>query len=200
MAIQAALDLLDEGGIDGLSMRKLAERLGVQPPSLYWHFASKQELVDEVANALVASVATSEGAVTNLEDLAQQLRSALLAHRDGGRVFAGTFAARPHVLRIAETALQQLLASGVAEDTAIDTTFNLIYYVLGFVIEEQSFHQQWDGESPSSIRAKFAEVASSGTFPALNRSLDALSAPDLERRFASGVRLLLAEVDAGQSD
>ena len=36
--IRAALDLLNEVGVDGLSTRRLAERLGVQQPALYWHF------------------------------------------------------------------------------------------------------------------------------------------------------------------
>jgi TetR/AcrR family transcriptional regulator, tetracycline repressor protein len=39
--VQAALDLLDEAGTDGLTLRALASRLGVQAPALYWHVASK---------------------------------------------------------------------------------------------------------------------------------------------------------------
>ncbi len=39
--IRAALDLLNEVGVDGLTTRKLAERLGVQQPALYWHFRNK---------------------------------------------------------------------------------------------------------------------------------------------------------------
>ncbi|HIF4670475.1 TPA: TetR family transcriptional regulator, partial [Escherichia coli] len=40
--IRAALDLLNEVGVDGLTTRKLAERLGVQQPALYWHFRNKR--------------------------------------------------------------------------------------------------------------------------------------------------------------
>ena len=43
--IRAALDLLNEVGVDGLSTRRLAERLGVQQPALYWHFKNKRELL-----------------------------------------------------------------------------------------------------------------------------------------------------------
>ena len=44
--VQAALDLLDETGMDGLTVRALASRLGVQAPALYWHVPSKQALLD----------------------------------------------------------------------------------------------------------------------------------------------------------
>ena len=44
--IRAALDLLNEVGVDGLTTRKLAERLGVQQPALYWHFRNKRALLD----------------------------------------------------------------------------------------------------------------------------------------------------------
>jgi TetR/AcrR family transcriptional regulator, tetracycline repressor protein len=49
--VTAALDALEESGLDGLNMRNLAGRLGVKAPALYWHFASKQDLVDEMASA-----------------------------------------------------------------------------------------------------------------------------------------------------
>ncbi|HHT8960921.1 TPA: TetR family transcriptional regulator, partial [Burkholderia cenocepacia] len=51
--LRAALDLLDEVGIDGLSTRRLAERLGVQSPTLYWHFRNKAELLDAMAEAIM---------------------------------------------------------------------------------------------------------------------------------------------------
>ena len=49
--IRAALDLLNEVGVDGLTTRKLAERLGVQQPALYWHFRNKRALLDALAEA-----------------------------------------------------------------------------------------------------------------------------------------------------
>ena len=51
--LRAALELLDEVGIDALSTRKLAERLGVQSPTLYWHFKSKGALLDAMSAAVM---------------------------------------------------------------------------------------------------------------------------------------------------
>ena len=54
MVVRKALELLNETGLDGLTTRRLADALGVQGPALYWHFKNKQELIDEMARALLA--------------------------------------------------------------------------------------------------------------------------------------------------
>jgi TetR/AcrR family tetracycline transcriptional repressor len=51
--VEVALDLLDEVGLEGLSTRRLATKLGISSPSLYWYFHSKQELIDHMAEALL---------------------------------------------------------------------------------------------------------------------------------------------------
>ena len=48
--VDVAIALLDADGLDALTMRKLATRLGVQAGALYWHFASKQALLDAMAD------------------------------------------------------------------------------------------------------------------------------------------------------
>ena len=50
--VNAALALLDEDGIDALTLRALAARLGVQAPALYWHVRNKQELLDEMGTEI----------------------------------------------------------------------------------------------------------------------------------------------------
>ena len=53
--IETALELLNEVGMDGLSTRKLAERLQVQQPALYWHFRDKRALFDALAHAMLVN-------------------------------------------------------------------------------------------------------------------------------------------------
>ncbi|HEX8806526.1 MAG TPA: TetR family transcriptional regulator, partial [Candidatus Aquilonibacter sp.] len=55
--VQAALELLNELGIDGLTVRALASRLGVRAPTLYWHVKNKQELLDEMATEVWRQIA-----------------------------------------------------------------------------------------------------------------------------------------------
>jgi TetR/AcrR family transcriptional regulator, tetracycline repressor protein len=53
---RAALRLLDEVGLEGLTTRRLAAELGVQSPALYWHFRTKQDLLGEMAEAVIVAV------------------------------------------------------------------------------------------------------------------------------------------------
>ncbi len=59
--IQTALDLLDESGLDALTMRRLADALGVQAGALYRYFATKQDLLTAMAERMVGGVADAAG-------------------------------------------------------------------------------------------------------------------------------------------
>lgn len=58
---ESALALVDEEGVEGLSMRKLAQRLGVAPMSLYTYFSDREAVLDAVAQLLLAEVEAPEG-------------------------------------------------------------------------------------------------------------------------------------------
>ncbi|MBV8527763.1 MAG: TetR family transcriptional regulator [Candidatus Dormibacteraeota bacterium] len=70
--VDAALELLAESGIDGLSMRALADRLGVKAASLYWHVRDKQQVLELLADALLGRVSVPSGA----SDWRDQVRAA----------------------------------------------------------------------------------------------------------------------------
>jgi TetR/AcrR family tetracycline transcriptional repressor len=53
LLIETGLRLLDEVGLDGLSVRRLAAELGVRSPALYWHIKTKQELLEGMAAAII---------------------------------------------------------------------------------------------------------------------------------------------------
>src|SRR5580704_9676283 len=55
--LAAALGLLDEAGLEQLTMRRLAAALGVQNGATYWHFGSKQDLLEAMADTLLAGCA-----------------------------------------------------------------------------------------------------------------------------------------------
>src|ERR1700722_17687376 len=94
--VQAALGLLDDAGMDGLTVRALAARLGVQAPALYWHVRNKQALLDEMATRIWRSIGDVMAALpvdTPWRELmrtyALTVRRELLAHRDGPKAFSG---------------------------------------------------------------------------------------------------------------
>src|ERR1700749_3625817 len=95
--LRAALELLDEVGMDGITIRRLAARLGVQPGALYRHFDSKRALLDAMVEHVAAGADEPIPADDDL-DWAERvravptgLRTGMVAPRDGARLLA-TFA------------------------------------------------------------------------------------------------------------
>lgn len=89
--ISQALELLDTYGLADMTMRRVANSLGVAAGALYWHIANKQELITAVAKKILqpvfALVDAPPGATSaSPQDLCTTLHSTLLAHRDGAEL------------------------------------------------------------------------------------------------------------------
>ncbi|RSZ57357.1 TetR family transcriptional regulator [Massilia atriviolacea] len=201
VVIATALDLLDEVGLEGLTMRRLADALGIKAASLYWHFANKQVLMDGMADALMAGVAThpDEDAAASwragVAATARAVRAALLARRDGARVFAGTYVVTDNVLRVAESMIGPLRTAGAGTRMAGWGAFSILYYVLGFVMEEQGL----DPAAPLPVdaagrRAPFEQLAAQ-RYPHVLAVMDALFDRDFDARFESGLDLILTGLE-----
>jgi TetR/AcrR family tetracycline transcriptional repressor len=142
--VRAALRLLDKVGLDGLTLRRLASELGVQAPALYWHFKNKQELLDEMATrVLVDSIADMlPGEQGDWPQWAmsfgKEMRRMLLRHRDGAKMFSGTYLTDPSVFESMEFSLRRFVDAGLSPRDA-SCAFKTIYcYTIGFTIEEQA--------------------------------------------------------------
>lgn len=200
--IQAALDLLGQEGLDGLTLRKLALALDIQAPSLYWHFSGKQALIDAVADALVMNVVLPQGPDqpwdSRLRQIAAALRQALLKHRDGARVFAGTYVVSDHVLRINEAMLEAFALAGVDVSRASTYSFSVLYYILGFVMEEQALgpHSEFD---VASRKTAFEELAKR-SYPRNLAAREAIFSTDFDARFSTGLELIIAGVKQQASE
>lgn len=194
--IAAAFRLLDEAGIEGVSLRKLACGLGIRAPSLYWHFKSKQALIDALADALIAEVARDipqgQHWRATMHQIADEFRAAFKAHRDGARVYAGTFLATENVLRVGDATIAALIDAGASVEFAATTAMDTIYYVMGFVIEEQSLPQQ--AGDLEGIQQAFFELAKA-RFPHCWEARDVLAEPRFDERFQNGIDLILDGVE-----
>ena len=152
--VRTALDLLNEVGLDGLSTRRLAQRLGIQSPTLYWHVKNKQELLDMMAAAILFRAPESFGMTGPwwvwMAELARVIRRNLLEYRDGARVVAGT---RP-TEALGPTGLaelfEQLQAQGLDRTVAWHILASLSRFALGWTIDEQAAHDR-GAEDPSII-------------------------------------------------
>lgn len=146
--VAAALGLLDEVGLDGLTVRAVASRLGVQAPALYWHVRSKQDLLDEMASQIWSQIGAELAALPPdlpwrqaMIAFAAITRRTLLAHRDGAKVFSGTHTARAGMLESQESALARMTAQGFTLADVV-RAYELLYdFTIGFCIEEQAVAQ-----------------------------------------------------------
>jgi TetR/AcrR family tetracycline transcriptional repressor len=137
--VEAALGLLDQVGLTGLSMRRLAEQLGIQAATLYWYIRDKQELLSLLAEAICTEV---QPPVPNapwraqLETLMWEYRRVLLAHRDAAHVLAATLPAGSHRLRLVDLTLGAVIAAGFEGWAASRAGRLLVDYTTGFIQEE----------------------------------------------------------------
>jgi TetR/AcrR family tetracycline transcriptional repressor len=183
-AVRAALRVLDEVGLESLSLRKLAKELGIQAPTLYWHFKNKQELLDEMAAMAVAEAGDGVLPPADAEWdcwlawMARRIRRGMLAHRDGALLSS---ASRPAHDRWAdvEGLLVVLQKAGFGPADAMRGIGTLTNYVLGTTLEEQQAANQ------ESAMPEF------DLYPVLREAVVALAAADPERRFEHGLSLIL---------
>ncbi|MGG4662048.1 TetR/AcrR family transcriptional regulator C-terminal domain-containing protein [Providencia vermicola] len=191
--LETALNLLEREGIEGLTMRKLADALNIKAASLYWHFNNKQVLVEGMADHIVATVAVDfqykEDWSTNLIEVTSQLRNALLQHRDGARVFAGTYVVSENVLRINNALIKIFVQSGLSAKNAARTTMTVFYFVLGCCIEQQAANFSADCD----LLNKGAEfnLLYREQFPYTWEAKDMLFANNYDERFMDGMQLII---------
>ncbi len=134
--VEAGQEMLTRHGLGGLTMRQLAKHLGVQPGALYYHLASKQDLLVGVAEQILNHSKTAISANDPIQ-AAIDIRAALLPIRDSADVISFVNAFRPAAL-IPFQALEQTFAGQLPAQQAHWAARTLVHYVLGFVAEEQN--------------------------------------------------------------
>jgi TetR/AcrR family tetracycline transcriptional repressor len=141
--VKRAVDLMAEAGLEALTLRRLATDLGVSAPTLYWHVRNKRELLDLMAEALVARAGRTTSPAPGQpwwEWLAERARlqfRALISHRDAALVVAGnrpTEATQPDV----EEVLGSLVTVGFPAPEALRVILSIGNYVIGCAVERQA--------------------------------------------------------------
>lgn len=141
---RVALGLLNETGLDGLTLRAIAKELDVKAPALYWHFKDKQALLDEMATEMVRGAAADlTGAPdadwqTSVTTAMRALRRMLLRYRDGAKVYSGTYFTDTSYAAPVEAQLRRLTTAGFTPGAAARALLTATSYTIGYVIEEQA--------------------------------------------------------------
>lgn len=191
--VEAAIALLNESGLDGFSMRRLADRLGIKAASLYWHVQDKDHLLILIGEAICATIGDPDPALSwreRAEWLGNETRRAAKAVRDGAKVLANTPPIGPNRLRLMNAGFQALLDAGFSPHDAVYAAMLVNDYVTMFVIEESYFY----GESSDQTAAAdyFASIPAD-QYPAIAQlaKLTAGLSTDADERFAFGGQVLL---------
>jgi TetR/AcrR family tetracycline transcriptional repressor len=200
--IAEALAVISADGVQALSMRALAARLGVVPGALYRHVRSKEQLYDLVLDDVLAEVDCQPdpsldwaGQVTAL---AQRLRAVLENHPGIAGLLKTRDPLSPHSLALAEAFLAPLHAAGMAERQAA-LAFRLIYdYTLGFALSDRTSpgeQRVQDSATRAELHA-FLRSLPADRFPALAAVGAYAWAGDRDQRFTASLDTLIAGLRA----
>jgi TetR/AcrR family tetracycline transcriptional repressor len=187
--IAAAFSTLESEGLERLSLRGVARTLDAHLNSVSWQVKTKQALIETMADTIIGSVDTDDlptDPVERVRVVATRYRAAMLAHRDGGRLVAGTNTGTGKTLRVADVMVGNLLAAGYSELDAARLCWSIVYFVIGLTQEEQT---------PSAEpRGKFDELVATGAYPALAKVGAAGMLDDsFDNRFEYGIVRLLQQ-------
>lgn len=195
---RAALKLLNETGLEGLSLRAIAKELDVKAPALYWHFKDKQALLDEMATEMLRRMnadLTAGGTPdaewpTALAAAMRGLRQQLLKYRDGAKVYSGTHFTDTSYAAPMEAHLRTLTAAGFTPGGAARAWLTAYSYTIGYVIEEQSM-----GPDPAKEEGGYDLAARAERLAAY--PLAAAAGDEMFRDYDAGFEKGLAAVVAG---
>jgi len=174
---RGALKLLNDVGLEELTLRRLGAALKVRAGALYWHFKSKEELLDEMATLLLADAAPEllparKQAEWNVWVAAfgEGLRKALLRYRDGARMVTGTKLTNTEYMKAAEAVGTQLLKAGFTLRQSVVLLSTVYNYTLSFVIEEQAVFPRPGERSEQYDLQRRSENLSSEPLPLMRQA------------------------------
>ena len=200
--LRAGVELADQTGIEGFTMRTLSQELGVVPMALYKHVANKQELLEGMVD-LVWSEVTEPDAVRGwkqgMRNRAVSLRDALTRHRWAVGRMEAAGRPGPENLRQHNAMLGCLRQSGFSFRTTVHVTSLLDAYVYGFALQQKTLSFETPEESAAAAAAtRNAESAEDAArYPYLLEVVGELAKEgyDYDAEFAVGLDVLLDGVE-----
>jgi TetR/AcrR family tetracycline transcriptional repressor len=200
--IKEALTLLEEHGPGALSMRRLADRLGVAPNALYTHVRGKADLIDGLIDQVYAGLTVTPDPsgdwTQQLATLSQDVREHLLAHSAVVPYALQRPGLGPHGLRLGEAIYDILRPAGFSDQAVVGTVYALLTYILGFValeVPRAGTDPQTSDEFVRRLHAFFAALPP-GEFPHTVHLAAQLARISTDDQFQFGIRIFLAGLNA----
>ncbi|MGN6159519.1 MAG: TetR/AcrR family transcriptional regulator C-terminal domain-containing protein [Devosia sp.] len=196
--IHTAIQLLQEVGLDGLTLRKLATELGISAPTLYWHVKDKRELLDLMSEEMVRTAREKMPPFPpNLpwdEKIAEGMRrqyQAIIVWRDGARVVAGnrpTEAALPQI----EQFLKMWVEAGFPPNEALAYVLTFGDFIIGCALEHQAEIERRSSRLADSTAELWKQIAAYPTLHAASVTRGGSRAGPHASNFERGLALLMS--------
>jgi AcrR family transcriptional regulator len=139
--LRAAITLADAGGIESLSMRKLAQKLGVEAMSLYYHVANKDEILDGMVDIVFSEIDLSSSRAdwkTAMRRRSISMRDVLATHPWATVMMQSRVNPGPALLRHHDSVIGTLRESGFSVEMAAHAFSAMDAYIYGFAMQEET--------------------------------------------------------------
>src|SRR4029077_3993042 len=201
--VDRALKLADADGLDTLTIRKLAQDLGVTPMALYWHFRSKDDLLEGVAEQVWGEIEVNvDPAIpwwAQLQGGLESLIRVLRAHRSAPQLVLEHEKRNEAALRATEAALDILLSAGFDPQHAAEIARSTLWTGITLVMSEAGYRPELSAEERAEWnRRSQIELAMlpPGRSPRLVQCAAPMANCDPEFHYRLGVELFIAGVRA----
>jgi len=196
--VAEALAVIAQDGVEALTMRSLAARLGVVPGAVYHHVRNKQQLQDLLLDGVLAevdfTVDPSLPWTEQLKVLAHRLRQVLERHPGIASILKTRDPLGPHSLALAEALLAPLRAAGFGDREAGLAFFLLVDYTVGFAVSSPRTSVNEQRVRDAAIRTQLHEFFRSlppDRFPALVALGEHVWLDNRDERFTAGLDVLV---------
>jgi AcrR family transcriptional regulator len=167
--LQAALELVDEGGIESLTMRKLGQTLGFEAMSLYNHVANKDDVIDGILDLVLGETEPPSPAGdwdAAIRTSALSVHDALRRHPWSCALLISPGHVRPARLRYMDVLLGRLREAGFSAEATYHAYHVLDGHIFGFSLWETS--HTYTSEEVSNFVERFAQAIPADTYPYLH--------------------------------
>lgn len=194
--VDAALALADEEGLDAVSVRRVGQRVGRRPMSLYSHVPSKEGLValmfDRISAELLMPDPLPDDGRELLRQIATRSFDTYLAHPWMLHAFGDRPAPGPNQLRRAEQSARAVEALGIEEQRAWEAVSLVHEWTMGHALHVVTLRED-------RLLARALEDADPEAHPAAARARTAARSTDVETAFQNGLDVILDAVGGARS-
>lgn len=190
--LRAAIAVADESGLESLTMRRLAQQLGVEAMSLYRHVANKDDILDGIADLVISDIdvpPTGTGWKTAMRQRSISAHEVLLAHPWATMLIPSRFNIGPGMRRYLDATLGRLREGGFSIEGALDAWHTLDSHLYGFTLQQLGL--PFKVEQAQQVSADVLPQLHADEYPHVVEVITEIMRTGREESFEFGLDLIL---------